>query len=303
MAITDAQLDEFAARGCVTIDSPFTPSELRAAAASLDEMTVHDPDQGFEEEGPDGRMRPTGNHRSHPSVRGGLARAENFVPALLGLLQHPWQEQVAQRVLRSADVVLLNAGAVYSYPEPEPPEAYTFHIDEQTTREEMAASPFRGTASLWLWLTDVGPDCGPLMVHPGSHHILADAWAREPWCWPRGTACQAWRLTPGLYDQLAPAVPVLARAGQVTLMNYATLHSASYVKSRTHVRKMFLTQFVRPRPSVTSPLLAWCKNGFTFLCWQGDRGCSGEPGAAAAQRDAGLRLRMRPERRRLIRAA
>ena len=68
-------------------------------------------------------MRPTGNHRSHPNVRGGLSRAENFSQALLDLVQHPWQEQVARRVLRSQDVVLTNGVSVYSYPEPEPPEA------------------------------------------------------------------------------------------------------------------------------------------------------------------------------------
>ena len=248
MAISDAQLAEFTARGYVTIDSPFTPAQLRAAIETLDAITTHDPNQGFEEEGPDGRMRPTGNHRSHPNLRGGLSRAENFSQALLDLMQHPWQEQVARRVLRSSDVVLTNGVSVYSYPEPEPPEAYTFHIDEKATREEMAATPFGRTASLWLWLTDVTPDTGPLMVHPGSHFTLADARQREPWPWPEGQGMPAHKLPPGLLELLEPAEPILARAGQVTLFNYATLHSASHVKSRTRVRKVWLTQFVRGLP-------------------------------------------------------
>ena len=236
MAVSDSQLAEFEARGFVTLDSPFSSAQLRAVTAALDEMTVHDPSHGFDEEGPDGLRRPTGNHRSHPNLRGGMSRAENFTPAMLDIMQHPWQEQVAQRVLRSDDVVLRNVSAVYSFPEPEPPETYTFHLDERTTRNEMAAEPFRGTASLWLWLTDVTPDCGPLLVHPGSHLTLADAWDRQPWSWPRGTACQAWRLDQARLQQLAPAEPVLARAGQVTLFNYATLHSASHVKSRCKKR-------------------------------------------------------------------
>ena len=58
----------------------------------------------------------------------------------------------------------------------------------------------------------------------------------------------AHKLPPGLLELLEPAEPILARAGQVTLFNYATLHSASHVTSRTRVRKVWLTQFVRGLP-------------------------------------------------------
>ena len=65
MTVSDAELAEFAERGFVTISSPFSSSELASATDALDAITVHDPDQGFEEEAPDGTMRPTGNHRRY----------------------------------------------------------------------------------------------------------------------------------------------------------------------------------------------------------------------------------------------
>eukprot|EP01052_Picozoa_sp_SAG31_P061607 SAG31_NODE_20676_length_568_cov_0.769723_2_plen_77_part_01 len=69
---------------------------------------------------------------------------------VLILVVFPTLDQVAQCMLRSEDVVLVNFGATYSFPEPFPPETYTFHIDQQETWTDREARPYRGTASLWL---------------------------------------------------------------------------------------------------------------------------------------------------------
>jgi hypothetical protein len=170
--ITDAELQTLAEQGFVTVDSPFTAAQLADAARDLDALCPHNPEQvpgGYSEVNAMGEIVPTGNHRTTTAVD-----ASNATQALLELTQHPWVEAVASRLLGAHSVRWWGCSGTVSYPEPEPPEAYSLHVDAQLLPEHLSR-PATTLAVLWLWLSDVTERDGPLMIRPTSHRMLVRA--------------------------------------------------------------------------------------------------------------------------------
>jgi hypothetical protein len=74
----------------------------------------------------------------------------------------------------------------------------------------------------------------------------ADAWASDSEAQrlaPRGLGQQQHQLPPAAVAAMPPPLPVLASAGQLSIMSYAAVHSASAVASAGTARKMWQMQF------------------------------------------------------------
>jgi hypothetical protein len=200
--ITDAEIARFAADGAVTIDGAIDPTLIADAAACCDRLLARDPASAD-----DHRMQLTSSFFDQP---------------LLDLMQHPFLEQVAQRALAAERVVLRATAIAKTYPEPGREFSFWEHVDVKYLASELAATPRRMICSCLVWLTDVTMDRAPMMFRPGSHRQIAEAMERDPRPIddPQGVADLP-RLP------YVPAVPLLARAGQVTVCTTAVIHGAS----------------------------------------------------------------------------
>ena len=232
------QLRLFEERGVITVDGPFSHEEVAAMRDAFDAepgILAWQPSQVD-----DGR----GNYRAIARPLKGSRLGEEIAAALC----NPALHMTAQQLIR-ADEVSPNVDkglgiAVCSMPEPaDSATAYSFHIDAQTTRHNWAASPRIGAGpAMWLWLSDVGPDTAPLLVHPSSHLVFADSWQRydheRAARLPLGSMGistnhqheadeHARAALEKALPLLQPAEPVLATAGQITIFTGAVLHRAS----------------------------------------------------------------------------
>ena len=161
--ISAEQLRVFEERGAVTIDTPLTTKEIAAAAATIDELLpfkAAEPGQA-------------------PRFRYG-ATCNYYEPALLDLIQHPFFEAVAKRVLRADAIRFFQTAIVASYPQPGSEFSYDQHTDIQYSLEDWAATPRRVVCSFFLWLTDVNKRRAPMMYRPGSHRLVAAARSADP---------------------------------------------------------------------------------------------------------------------------
>ena len=239
--LSPGQLRLFEERGVLTVDGPFSREEVVAMRDAFDAepgILGWQPPQDED----DGR----GNYRviTRPAAGDGSRLGD----AIAAALRHPALEMAARQLMRAAAVspnVAKGLGiAVCSMPEPaESPTAYSFHIDAQTTRHNWAASPRIGAGpAMWLWLSDVGPETAPLLVHHGSHLVFGDSWQRydreRAARLPLGSIGistnhqheadeQARAALETALPLLQPAEPVLATAGQITFFTGTVLHRAS----------------------------------------------------------------------------
>src|SRR5207302_11104982 len=79
----------------------------------------------------------------------------------------------------------------------------------------------------FLWLTDVNEKRAPMMVSPGSHLLLAEANEADP-----ARRALAGHVRPMSLAGLpalnyAPPIPLIAKAGQVSVLTTSTIHGAS----------------------------------------------------------------------------
>jgi hypothetical protein len=154
MMFTDAQLAQYEEQGAVTIDSPFTTEELDKAERAWDRWERN---------------------------RGDLWEDQDY----LDVIQHPYFEEVAKKLLR-ADTVHLWWGLNPHERAPAPPPYGTsreqwsegLHVDVQATLEDFDATPRRMRAELWFWLNDVPADRGAMRILPGSHRPIMEHWSR-----------------------------------------------------------------------------------------------------------------------------
>jgi hypothetical protein len=235
MVITSAQATQFVAEGAVTLNTPFTSDQVAAASAAIDLLLPH-------KEADDGEP-----HRYRFS-----ATCNFYDPAFLDLLQHPFLETVAKTVLRADRVVFLQAAAIVVYPQPEGPFTFDQHIDLQYTHSDLEASPRRIVCTFFLWLSDVTATRSPLMYRPGSHRQLAKHWQQQPelqGCLPRVQGMRQSDL-PDL--PFSEAQPLLARAGQGTVLTTAMVHGAS-VNLDEHPRKALVVTFSADSVTVVLP--------------------------------------------------
>ena len=125
MSFTDAQLAQYEEQGAVIIDTPFTPTELDRAEAAWD------------------RLKQTGGKPYED-------------PDYIEVLQHPYFEEVARKVLRAEAVHLWWGLPPHDRAPSSPPSAdgrdqwaRGCHTDIQAT---MACGPFhRRFLMIWIW--------------------------------------------------------------------------------------------------------------------------------------------------------
>lgn len=254
--ITKQQLQQFLQAGVVTIDTPLTEAQIAAASAAMDRLL---PFRAPEEGQP-------------PSYRVG---AGNFFDAeLLDILQHPFFEEVAKRVLQAEEVRFFQTAIVTSYPQPNTPFHFGEHVDIQYCLSDFYSVPRRIICSYFLWLSDVNERRAPLMYRPGSHLLIAEARERDPVL--KDTIPQ---VAGASLEQLpaldyADPVPITARAGQVSVLTTAMVHGAS-VNVDTIPRKVMVLTFTAAGVEIGLP-----------------------PSQAEQKRnyDRDLRRRLRPER-------
>lgn len=205
MELTEEQLRAFNEAGAVTIDTPLTAQQIADAAAAMDRLLP------FQE----------GNCR--------VSRTCDYDdPAILDIIQHPFFEAVARRVLEANEVHFFQTAILNAYPEPGVPFRFWQHVDIQYRLSDIQASPKRILCSFFLWLTDVNERRAPMMVRPGSHILLADRREHDPEWNNGGPPCVAPVMLKDLPDlPFAPPIPLTAKAGQVSVLTTAAVHGAS----------------------------------------------------------------------------
>ena len=218
--ITNAQLTQYDEEGAVTIDSPLTTRELDRAEAAWDRLIEN----------------------------GGIPWED---PGYVDVIQHPYFEEVAKKVLRAEKVHLW--WGLYPHERPPSPPPYgsareqwsgNLHVDIQATLEDFEATPRRMRAELWFWLNEVPAHRGAMRVLPGSHRPIMEHWSRtllhghkkecprvhglRPPPVPEGANAYPEHI-PDLWEkpwiEYEPT-PQVARRGQILLVCTAGLHSA-----------------------------------------------------------------------------
>ena len=207
--LSEQQLARFDADGAVTFDTPLTDAQLADLREALD------------------RLFPPADAdtvRRQPRC----ARTADFLePALVDLMQMPVFEAVAAQVLRAPDVVLNNCALAKTYPTPDAPFTFEQHTDVQYVLADLQARPRHLVRALFIWLADVNDTRAPLMTRPGSHRQIA-AWRQQQ----RVADADNPAVRGTLLDDLppldyAPPQPVIARAGQATVLTTAVIHGPS----------------------------------------------------------------------------
>jgi ectoine hydroxylase-related dioxygenase (phytanoyl-CoA dioxygenase family) len=222
--ISDTAIQQFYRDGAVTIDTPLTASQLDRAVKALDRLVP-------EISSTDGNKR----HRAG-------ATCSFFDPELLDIIQHSFFEAVAQQVLQTESVRFFQAAIVNSYPQPGVPFGFDQHIDMQYRSADLEAVPKRIVCSFFLWLSDVTPPRAPLIFRPGSHRCLAEAWEKDEDLHHEMPRVKGIKLDQLPALDFAEPQPLLANAGQVTVLTTGMVHGAS-VNLDTEPRRAFVITF------------------------------------------------------------
>jgi ectoine hydroxylase-related dioxygenase (phytanoyl-CoA dioxygenase family) len=221
MTFTDAQLAEYDAQGAVTIDPPFTVEQLDRAEQTWD------------------RLKANGGAKPYDD------------PDFVELIQHPYFEEVAKKLLRADAVHLWWGFEPHERPPTKPPYAESHdlwargcHVDVQATLEDFEATPRRMRAELWLWLNDVPPQRGAMRILPGSHLPIMEHWSRILQPEHKAMLPRIHGMRPAPAAETSPSFPEyipdmgptpwvdrkpiasVARRGQMLLLCSAGLHSA-----------------------------------------------------------------------------
>jgi hypothetical protein len=163
--LTASQLQQYEESGFVMLDARLSCSELDSAEAAHDRCAVH------------GTTGGAGLPAAAPRTED-----EEYVRAL----SHPFFERVAQQVLRSRRVHLVEDLPHYRAPaedtedhgcwDPQAAWAGGCHIDWQVTTSDFRATPRRDMCAIWLWLTDVEPERAAMRIMPKSHVEISAHW-------------------------------------------------------------------------------------------------------------------------------
>ncbi len=227
--ITEAEVRRFSEDGAVTIDTPLTAQEIAAACAAFD------------------RLLPFREGKFRPSLTSCY-----FDPEIVDIIQHPFFEETAKRILDADGVQFFQTAILTAYPKPGVPFSFWQHVDIQYRTSDFMAEPKNIICSFFLWLTDVNEKRAPMMVRPGSHHLIAELRERDP-DWegaPIRVAPVPLAKLPGL--AYSEPVPLLATAGQVTVCTTAAVHGAS-VNVDTEPRKNLVITFTALGVTVSLP--------------------------------------------------
>ena len=236
MAFTDEELVQYERDGAVTTDSPFSSEELDRAEAAWD------------------RLKESGD----PPYED---------PDYVDVVQHPYFEEVAKKVLRAESVHLWWGLSPHERPPWKGPFSSSrdqwaggSHVDIQATWEDFQATPRRMRAELWFWLNDVPEDRGAMRILPGSHRPIMEHWSRVLTSEhkamlprvhglrsdPKETAPAYPEHVPELMDTPwldQEPVPFTASRGQILVLCSAGMHSA-WQNEDTVPRKAMGTSWV-----------------------------------------------------------
>ena len=203
-SISDDEVQRFLDDGAITIDTPLSHEAISAAAAVVDT-----------------RLPFTAAVANAPANYRYGETCSFFDPALLALIEHPFFEDTASRILDSAEVSIFQTAITIVYPQPGASWGFEQHVDVHYREHDWQAHPRRVICSFFLWLSDVNSRRAPMVCRPGSHRLLA----REG---RRGHPHVAGVGLDGLpqHDYSEP-VPILARAGQVTVLTTGMVHGSS----------------------------------------------------------------------------
>jgi hypothetical protein len=218
--ITNDQLEEYEAQGAVTIDGPLSDAELDKAEAAWD------------------RLKASGE-------------APYDDPDYIDVVQHPFFEELAKKVLRADAVHLWWGLSPHERAPTEPPfGAYDeqwangCHTDIQATWTDFTSTPRRMRAELWFWLNDVPVNRGAMRILPGSHRPVMEYWDRVLTDEHKAMLPRVHGLRPPPVAERAPAypehvpdlagtpwiehepTPFTARRGQILVLCSSGLHSA-----------------------------------------------------------------------------
>jgi hypothetical protein len=233
--IADQEVRQFLEQGAVTIDTPLTEAQIGAASAAVDRLLPFRPPG--EGERPHYRLQRTGDY---------------FDPELLEILQHPFFEAVARRALGAEEVRFFQTAIAISYPQPNTRFSFDQHVDIQYNLSDLKAVPRRIICSFFLWLTDVTERRAPMMFRPGSHWLIAADREKNPALpvrAPRVAGAGLLQLPPLAY---AEPVPLVARAGQVSVLTTAAVHGAS-VNVDTEPRKVLVLTWTPASVTIDLP--------------------------------------------------
>lgn len=200
---------EFLEQGACTVNTPLLPSQIAAASAALDRLLSFREQPG-----------------ERPRHRVGLT-CSFLEPCLVEILQEPFLEEVSREVLRAERVRFFQTAIVTAYPQPDTPFSFDQHVDIQYRLSDFQAVPRRVICSFFLWLTDVNERRAPMMFRPGSHLLLAEHHEQ------RGSGPEEVGVVRGVPLSGLPAleyadpVPLLARAGQASVLTTSAVHGAS----------------------------------------------------------------------------
>jgi hypothetical protein len=208
--LSDQELKQFDELGAVTIDTPLTAQQVAAASAARDRLLP----------------LPTPAEGQRQRYRAALT-CSYLDPDIVDILQHPFFEEIAKQTLRADTVEFFQTAITAAYPEPNTPWSFEQHVDIQYGLREFESVPRGIICSYFLWLTDVNERCAPMMVRPGSHLLIAAERERNPET--RGAAAA---VAPASLSRLpaldyADPIPLVAKAGQVSVLTTATVHGAS----------------------------------------------------------------------------
>lgn len=261
--ITHQQVRQFDELGAVTIDTPLTEEQIAAASAAFDRLLP----------------RPEPQEGRPPRYRSSRT-CDYFDPDLLEIIQHPFFEEVAKRVLRAEAVCFFQTAIVTAHPQPDTLFSFEQHVDIQYSLADFQAVPRRIICSFFLWLTDVNARRAPMMFRPGSHLLIAAERERDPAL--RGATPEVAGVSLANLPALpyADPLPLTARAGQVSVLTTAAVHGAS-TNVDTAPRKNLVLTFTAAGVEIGLP-----------------------PNQAAQKReyDRELRRRLRPERAHVVSA-
>ena len=229
--ITEQEIQQFSDLGAVTIDTPLTQQQLTAASDVFDRLL---PGPG---EKPRYRVSTT---------------CTFYDPELLDIIQHPFFEEVAKRVLRADEVRFFQTAIVTTYPAPNTPFSFDQHVDVQYCLSDLDATPRRMVCSYFLWIKDVTEKRAPLMYRPGSHRLIARERENQPEL--KGSLPLVAGVSLPKLPQLdyTEAIPVVARAGQTTVLTTAMVHGAS-INVDTVPRKAMVITFTAADVEVGLP--------------------------------------------------
>lgn len=208
--ITEQEIRQFSDMGAVTIDTPLTQQQLSAAAGVFDRLLPFSEPEAGEE--PRYRVSTT---------------CTFYDPELLDIIQHPFFEETAKCVLRADEICFFQTAIVTTYPAPNTPFSFYQHVDVQYRLSNLDATPRYMVCTFFVWIDDVTAQRAPLMYRPGSHRLIARYREDQPEL--EGSV----PLVGGVLLEELPALdytealPVVARAGQTTVLTTAMVHGAS----------------------------------------------------------------------------